>query len=180
VLTSSSDGTVRLWDVATGDLIRIFDIGEPFAYADFSPDGTLIATGSTNGTGYILDIATGEIVHTLIGHTDTIWTTRFSPDGRFIVTASWDGTARIWNAETGEIVRVLNNRTTNALYYAEFSPDSQFVVTGSEQDNRVYLWRVDLDEVIASFCARQPLELSAEQRVQYGITDDAPVCPLGG
>ena len=41
--TSSNDGPVKLWDVATGELIRIFP---GLSGADFSPDGETIACQS--------------------------------------------------------------------------------------------------------------------------------------
>ena len=41
--TSSNDGPVKLWDVATGELVRMF----PGRRGDFSPDGQTIACIST-------------------------------------------------------------------------------------------------------------------------------------
>ena len=125
----------------------------------------------------IWNIANHEEVHTLVGHTATLWTIRFSPDGTQVVTASWDGTARIWDVETGALVRVLDSGSADALYWAEFSPDGETIVTGSIEGDRVNLWQVDLEDTIASFCDRYALDLTTEQRVQYGVIDDAPTCP---
>ncbi len=40
----------------------------------------------------VWDVATGDEVHTLAGHTDTVYSAAFSPDGKLVVTASWDNT----------------------------------------------------------------------------------------
>lgn len=177
VLTTSSDGTVRLWDAATGEVVRVIDVGAPVPYASFSPDGSLIAAADAEGFGHVVETATGEELHTLTGHTDTLWSAKFSPDGAMVVTASWDSTARIWDTQTGVLLRVLDNPDTNALDSAEFSPDGEVVLTGPQGDDRAFLWSVDLDSVIADFCARPLAELTPDQRVQYGIDDDALICP---
>lgn len=52
VLASASrDGTVRLWDVDTGRLLRSLERhSDAVLSVDFSPDGRLIASGSADGT----------------------------------------------------------------------------------------------------------------------------------
>jgi WD40 repeat protein len=176
ILTTSSDNTARIWDTQTGEEIWSLDNGAPVPYGIFSPDGKLVATADTDGFGHVWDVATGAEIHTLVGHTDTLWSIRFSPDGTLLVTASWDGTARIWDVATGSLVRVLDAGDTKQLYWAEFSPDSEYIVTGSAQNDTVNLWRVDLGEVIASFCGRQPLDLTETQRTQYNVLDKRDIC----
>ncbi|MBE2183497.1 MAG: protein kinase [Anaerolineae bacterium] len=176
LVTSGTDNTIRVWDTETGEALHVFE-STPSAYTVFSPDGSLIASGDLEGFAHILDAETGEELHRLTGHTDIIWITNFSPDGTQLVTASWDGTARIWDVATGSLIRVLDNGSDKQLYWAEFSPDGEYVVTGSNLEDRAYIWRADLGEVIASLCSNEILDLSDVQRVQYGITDDAPVCP---
>ena len=60
--SGSNDGTVRLWDVATGR-----PIGEPLTghtglvySVAFSPDGKTLASGSGDGTVRLWDVATGR------------------------------------------------------------------------------------------------------------------------
>jgi WD40 repeat protein len=121
--------------------------------------------------------AMDQRVHTLVGHTDPVWTVDFSPDSSLLVSAGWDGTARIWDVQTGAQLRVLTHPEKKSMYWAEFSPDGETIVTGSELDDRVYLWRVDLNDVIERLCAEPLADLTPEQRTQYDITDDQPVCP---
>ena len=68
--TGSGDGTVRIWDAATGRAARhpTGHTGAVTAVA-IAPDGTWLATGSDDGTVRIWDPATGQQRATLTGHT---------------------------------------------------------------------------------------------------------------
>ncbi|MGO7947165.1 WD40 repeat domain-containing protein, partial [Rhizobium ruizarguesonis] len=68
--------------------------------AVFSPDGSLVATGSLDDTARIWDSATGEQLHVLNGHSAVLFSVAFSPDGKRIVTVSADRTTRVWDVAT--------------------------------------------------------------------------------
>ena len=67
--TGNADGTVRLWDVATGTLKHslIGDRNRIIMRLRFSPDGSTLATGSADGTVRLWDVATGTLKHSLTG-----------------------------------------------------------------------------------------------------------------
>jgi WD40 repeat protein len=57
VLTAAMDGTVRLWDAATGAEQRSFDWGiGKVRVAAVSPDGTMCAAGSDDGRLVVGDV----------------------------------------------------------------------------------------------------------------------------
>ena len=64
------DGTVRIWDVATGQERAVLTghTGEVEAVA-VAPDGSWLASGSGDGTVRIWDVATGQERAVLTGHT---------------------------------------------------------------------------------------------------------------
>src|SRR5205823_3204564 len=89
------DGRVRLWDVATGKMIRDFSTPIPpkslwFDVA-FLPDGkrfltTGIPEGGLSPTALVLwDADTGKVLHTFKGHTDTVIAVAVTPDGEFAI-----------------------------------------------------------------------------------------------
>ncbi len=182
ILSGSADNKAAIWDIATGQVIRVFEHGgAALMHASFAPDGRSIATASTEGFATIWDVETGQM-RLRLTHPNVIFSTHFSPDGQFLLTACWDGMVRLWNVATGELVRIWDTGL-GEISSAEFSPDGQFIVAangGFGTDLRqpfINVWRVDLNAIVAEYCARNPLDISPEERTQYGITDDDPICP---
>jgi len=151
-VTANDDGTVRVWDAATGQeryqLPRsevLPDVAfSPVRDAAFSPDGQRIITADHDGAARIWDAATRQLVLELKdhggqkGHVDWIATARFSPDGRLVVTASADGTARIWDAANGNLLHVLSGHQS-VVTSAIFSSDGKRIVTSSV-DGTARVW----------------------------------------
>lgn len=143
VVTSvNGDGTLRLWDPATGRPVcqpLTGHTGTVFRMA-FSPDGRLLATGSTDTTARLWDTATGQPVgEPLTGHTECVAGVAFSPDGRLLATGSLDRTVRLWDTATGQLVgEPLTGHTGHVLRIA-FSFDGRILATGS-RDWTARLW----------------------------------------
>ncbi len=108
LVTSSWDGIVRLWDVASGKEVRQFlgHSGSVFGAA-FSPDGKYILSSGTDRTVRLWDVQTGQEVRRFVGHTNEVRSATFSPDGKYILTASNDGTARLWLTDIQDTIHAV-------------------------------------------------------------------------
>ncbi|EMD36334.1 hypothetical protein CERSUDRAFT_95666 [Gelatoporia subvermispora B] len=144
LVSGSEDGTVRIWDAKTGDLLLDPLEGHSHAVMSvaFSPDGTLVVSGSLDKTIQVWDSETGELVTgPLTGHNGGVQCVAVSPDGTRIVSGSRDCTLRLWNATTGDLVTDAFEGHTDAVKSVKFSPDGTQVVSASD-DKTLRLWNV--------------------------------------
>ncbi|MEW4488784.1 protein kinase [Thalassoglobus sp. JC818] len=129
----------RLWDATTRREVMAFRPHGAVASASFSPDGTLVATGSWDNSVKIWNTSTGHVVEKLQGgHDSYVNSVRFSPDGLQVLTSSDDQTAKLWNVET-KSVEVSFTGHTGRVRLAIFSPDASQVLTVSN-DRTARLW----------------------------------------
>jgi WD40 repeat protein len=139
VVTASSDNFARVWDAATGALVRELKGHESrLESASFSPDGKSVVTASYDNTARVWDVATGVETAILTGHEDKVSSASFSRDGRWIVTGSGDKTARLWDAATGSQIASFEGHK-GSIGSAFLSPDGTHVLTLSD-DGTARLW----------------------------------------
>ncbi|HEY7152976.1 MAG TPA: protein kinase, partial [Gemmataceae bacterium] len=137
LLAASSDGTARVWNIATGKEFPPPPRQRPsLSSAVFSPDGRLAVTADRDRYAKVWEAATGQVVATLEHDQGVNWAC-FSPDGRHVLTASNDKTARIWDAQTGQpLGQPL--RHGDRVLHAAFCPDGRLVATASSNTARIW------------------------------------------
>jgi WD40 repeat protein len=102
--SSSADGTVRMWDVATGEEQADFNVEDESGTSGlaFHPNGTQLACASLEGVVHIRDAQSGKALGVLAGHRSSVQCVAYSHDGRRMATGSADLTVRIWDTETSQ------------------------------------------------------------------------------
>ena len=72
----------------------------------FSPDGSILTSGSSDETIRLWNSKTGALIRTLTEEdTSGVYSVVFSPDGSMLASGSSDGTIRLWNPKTGAHIR---------------------------------------------------------------------------
>ncbi|MEV4141215.1 hypothetical protein AB0J72_54750 [Dactylosporangium sp. NPDC049742] len=140
--SGSDDGTVRLWDPATGA-----PTGRPLIGHDdevgsvvFSRDGRLLASAGFDGSMRLWNPTTGAPVgRPLVGHDGAVWSVVFSPDGQQLASAGYDGSVRLWDPATGAQVGQPLIGHHGAVGSVGFSPDGRLLASGGF-DGKVRLW----------------------------------------
>lgn len=147
--SGATDGTIRLWEVATGTELRRFEIPEEIIFSiAFSPDNSLILSGSSDGVLRLWDVDSGEIVQEFKRHDGSDFSVAFSPDGNFVLSGS-DDVIILWDLSTGNEVKRFEGHTAGDVT-AVFSSDGKTILSGSI-DQTVRLWDVQSGVEIRRF-----------------------------
>ncbi|PID62642.1 MAG: hypothetical protein CSB44_03465 [Gammaproteobacteria bacterium] len=119
ILTTSRDGTARLWNPATGRCIQTLTghTGQ-VSRGSFNHDGTRILTTGVDGTARLWNPTTGQCLQILDrrhaqthdGLTNSVTGIVFGHDGTLILTTSRDDAARIRNPASGLCIYTLKGQ----------------------------------------------------------------------
>jgi WD40 repeat protein len=102
--TARADGTVRLWNPATGQ-----PIGSPFQTCQtgvtavaFRPGDKLLASAGLDGTVRLWNLATSQPIGAPLHASarNGVSAVAFSSDGKLLAGAGLDGTVRLWDMTT--------------------------------------------------------------------------------
>ncbi len=117
----------------------------------YSPDGSLIATGSWAGPIRLWDGATGQKKKILGEHVDLrgVYSLAFSPDGLTLASGNTDGTIRLWDVKTGNHKLKIDGRSYITPVVA-YSPDGSKIVSGT-LTGEIHVWDAVTGEYKTSF-----------------------------
>ena len=124
ILSGSSDKTIRLWNIESGECVKIFS--DP---AKLTADGFELY-----GSKKVYSVA-------------------FSPDGKRIVSGMTDGTVRVWNVESGKNSEIIFKGRGSVPESVAWSPDGKNIAAGCDNcvlhiwdvENNIYMTGYNLD-----------------------------------
>ena len=130
---TGDDGSVGVWDPATGDELFVVDGDGPAWQPRFSADGTRLSVVWTDvGVDKIeiVDTTTGRTVRELPTVGDR--PVALSPDGTKLALGSWElPLASVMDVETGEVLTELDVPSDDPIMNVAWSPSGLRIATGS-------------------------------------------------
>jgi WD40 repeat protein len=135
VSAGRDDGTIRVWDLATGRSDRPV-LEESASTIALSPDGRTVAAASDTGAVVLWDARRHLRIRGLTGNVGRVEAVAFSPDGRTLASSGSDRTVALF-----DVPRELPIGHRSFVNTLAFSPDGRTLATAGE-DRDVVLWDV--------------------------------------
>lgn len=139
------DGELKIWRVPSGNLFRTLRgrSNETFNSVTFSPDGSILASGSGNGSNNEIKFwepVSGTLLRTITGEpNEHINSVAFSSDGRILVSGSQalsENSLKLWDVQTGERIAVLGKE--KGVASAKFSADGNYLTYSTPEGVKVW------------------------------------------
>lgn len=206
LVSAGSDKTIRVWDPASGRMIRTIrgwigsgDYGKIHAIA-LSPDDRYLAVGGFmglptkhqggrgggGGDTYekvnairIFDFYTGELLRTLEGSDDFVTELAFAPGGDYLVSGDTGGHVCVWTVTPARMRRFLRfNKHERAIKNIQVSSDGKLVGSLS-YDGVLKLWSLTTATVVKSVSRQKSFAFSPDGLHIMSGTDDNRLLVLG-
>jgi WD40 repeat protein len=170
--------TLRLWQLDTGQCVKLVGHLGTVHTITFSPDGQLLASGGTDLVVKLWQVGPQQCVNNLQGHTGLLRSVCFSPDGQLLATGADDRTIRLWRVETGECLKIFQGGE-DWIWSVTFSPDGQLLAICGE-DGTIKLWQVSTGECVRVLRkhgnAIYAVQFSPDGRLLASAGSDSTVC----
>jgi|GEM_PF-4808734 len=121
VLTSSTDGTARLWDISTGDQLLVLNHkieGRPrdVVAARFGLNEETIYTATEDGWVFVWEVSSGKRLESIRAHNESLVDLVLAPDLLSFFTVNQSGVLKMWDVGTGQTFALLNTGQSDVLF----------------------------------------------------------------
>jgi WD40 repeat protein len=149
--SDSTRGRVVFRDAATlepsgAEVVLPAEVVTDAANIDFSPDGSLLATGQNDGYVRLWNVGTREEAGSPLLHGGMVNGVSFSADGSYIVSTNWSGeTAKVWDvAKREQVGETLRHK--GVVWSGTFHPGGELlVVESNDRNSTLWHWRTGTD-----------------------------------
>ena len=166
VISKSLDGSIIVWDSATGLQVGTTIEGHESWVTDVAvtPDGQRFVSVSGDGTVRLWDLETHEQLAVLEGHSNWVNCVEISLDGKTAITRSDDETVLIWDLDACDGSHKVLEGHSGAVRRLYLAQDVQHFVSLSEED--AILWNMETAEIV--------------KRIETGYADSLSMDELEG
>ncbi|KAL6762256.1 WD40-repeat-containing domain protein, partial [Haematococcus lacustris] len=138
--TVSSDGTIRIWDLATHQQLVEFDApGEVVTCVAYHPRQQELATGFANGRVRVFDVASTTLLQASehLQHRAEVLQVAYSPDGSRLYSAGADGGLCVFDvAQVYAPIKFLSAGKRDVRVCLAVSNDGRYIATVSQDASR--------------------------------------------
>lgn len=177
--TSLADGTVRLWDTASGAMTQRFEgHSDRVRRLRFSPDGGRLASAGRDFIIQVWNLNNMQLERKL-SHQNRLWDIEFLSDSRTLISTAEDQTIRLWDLESGSQIGELP-RSGPACTCLVVSPDDRILAAGQEAPGEeIELWDLQERRMLATASGHrggiQKLAFSPDGRTLASLSLDHSV-----
>jgi len=171
--TAGYDCTIRLYDAASGDLIRSFSHSDKQSSClTISPDKNFIVSGSNPHIRlYDVNGKTSDPLVTYEGHTSNVTSIGYQRDGRWLYSGSEDGTIRIWDTRVSGPQREYD--VGSPVNSAVLHPNQGEIISG-DRSGSVRVW-----DLASGTCSAELTPESDTPISSVAIASDASIVTAG-
>jgi hypothetical protein len=160
IASGSADGTIYLWELATGALRHTFGRrrgllgqghGDQISVLQFHPDGQTLYSASYDGTIKEWDLVENSLRHTLPKQGWIPADLALTPDGRWLISAGGEGHITLWDIAslTPKLTLTQHQDWVSAL---DISADGQRLASAG-WDCTIRLWQLPAGRLLQTFKA---------------------------
>ncbi len=141
--TGLHDGTIRLLDVASGKVLKVFkehtaEVGTMV----FSSDGKFLISSAEYESLKLWDISSGKALDTADSKNGYFRSLAISPDNKSLIGGGSTGEVKLWDISAGKLTEVATFKGhTNTVFSVAFSPDGSYFGSAS-YDTTIRFWEI--------------------------------------
>lgn len=132
IAAGGMDGTVALFDAATGKLLHTLDGHfKPVRDLTFTPDSRQVITACDDNHAHLYDAEHAELIEAFSGHESWVLSVSAHPSGAAFATGSSDGKVKLWDLGTRTCAQTCSEHG-DQVWSVRFRPDGARLASVSD------------------------------------------------
>ena len=159
----SNDGSLRIWDAATGQALGVFALHQDFIFAcAYSPDSRWVVSGAWDGAMKVFDTRAMRECASASLPTQIVYCA-FSDDGKRVAACSTTE-IRIWNFDNGALSLHKSWKSMEAFISCALLPGGERLAVALDS-GRIVFWDIATEEVVGELPGH-------ERQIMFSVSRD--------
>ncbi len=147
LLSGGGDRALRLWDMVSGQCVRVFEPQGESAFDVALSDGGKFALSGDAKLVRLWEVESGKCIRTFTGHGGNVNAVHLSPDARLALSGGgridmrdvrYDCTVRCWDTNSGRCLKVMQGHTSE-IHGLALTRNGRWAISAGE-DRTLRLW----------------------------------------